>query len=75
MNAAPGCLAGWGGCEEDFLQDRIALEFWVAQVSGQNGLVEMHDVLTATRRRADEHHSSKDVRSHQGHLLCDHPAE
>jgi hypothetical protein len=56
------------------LQDGIAAKFWIIQVSGQAGFFQVHDVLSAARRRPDEDHSAKHWWSIQHHLLRHHSA-
>src|SRR6267378_6657402 len=61
--------------EEDFLQDGQPAILWILEVLREAWLLEMHDVLTAARSRANEDHPTKDRRPVLGHLLGDHPTE
>src|SRR6266850_6075251 len=70
-----GGLAGGRGCKEDLLQDGKPAILRILEVLREARLLEMHDVLTAARSRANEDHTTKDGRSVLGHLLGDHTTE
>jgi hypothetical protein len=49
-----------------------ALKRGVTEGFSKAGLLELHNVLPATRRRPDEHYSTKDRGTLEYHLLRDH---
>src|SRR6516165_5519320 len=70
-----GGLARGCRCEEQLLQDRIALKFRIAEMPGKAGLLEVHDVLASPWRRACKNHPADDRRSIESHLLRHHAAQ
>src|SRR5207247_8017082 len=61
--------------EEDLLEDGIAPILRILEVLGETRLLEVHDVLAAARRRADEDHAMNDRRTVLRRLLGDHAAK
>src|SRR5438552_7045573 len=61
--------------EEDLLQDGEPAILRILEVLREARLLQMHDILTAARSRANEDHTTKDRRPVLGHLLGDHPTE
>jgi len=68
-------LARFRRCKENLLQDRVSLKLGISEMFGEARLIEVHDVLAASRRRAHEDYSAKDRGTIQRHLLRDHAAE
>jgi hypothetical protein len=61
--------------EEQPLQNSIARKFRIGEMLGKAGHLEMHDVLTAPRRRTHENHPAEGRRSIKRHLLRNHAAQ
>jgi hypothetical protein len=57
------------------LQDRVALEFGIAERFGEAWLFEVHDVFSTSGRRANENHPPKNRGLVLDHLPRNHAAE
>jgi hypothetical protein len=75
MNASPAAWTRGRARKEDLLQDGKPAILRILEVLREAWLLEMHNVLTAARSRADEDHTTNDRRAVLGHLLGDHPAQ
>ena len=65
----------WPSARKDLWEDGIAPILRILEVLGETRFLEVHDVLAAARRRADEDHAMKDRRTVLRDLLGDHAAE
>src|SRR5262245_2239753 len=70
-----GSLTGGGRCKEDLLQHAVSRESRITKMPGQTWFVEVHDVIAATRRGADENHPVHERGSFLRDLLRHHSAE
>src|SRR4029077_9803884 len=61
--------------EKDLLQDGVTFDLRILQKPGQAGFLQVHDVVASSRSCSDVDHSSKDRRTIQRHLLCDHATQ
>src|SRR5262249_47313824 len=68
-------LARGRRCEEDLLEHGIAAIPRILERLYEARFLEVHDVLAATRSRADEDHPTNDRRTVLRYLLGDHSAE
>ena len=75
MNASPAAWLVVVGAKKIFLQDGIAAIPRILEVLCEARFLEVHDVLSAARSRADEDHPPKDRRTVLRDLLGDHAAE
>jgi len=60
LERLPCCLTRFGRREKDLLQHRISFESRIGEISGQAGLLEVHDVFAAPRGRADQDQAPAD---------------
>jgi hypothetical protein len=65
----------WPSARKDLWEDGIAPILRILEVLGETRLLEVHDVLAAARRRADEDHAMNDRRTVLRRLLGDHAAK